>query len=757
MSAPRTPGIYIVMMTLVITLTLAWSSIAAPSIEVGFFWASTVSALAVSIFAWRRSDRIGQGGMLLVYVILACSITLAVTSIADITNFTILGDKRDAETGMLLGSLVAFGIVSSIAVRCSKQFPASLAWGAFVGLLMAFSYTKTLPQEYALIVIVAALCAGMAAFIMLCRCKTNLSDNQYLSCLTLISAFIALNCPKNMSNYTAGLSVSTMLFLAGLLFFIERRPASTSSRITGLMFLYLGFSSVVQDVLLRGLGFNEIVANFPSFLFCILVVAWIRFRKSEIQRGQYWIYIFSVAFFGICSLVPESHSDSIPGPMFGTMVLFVVAAVGYAYSATITVALSWRDQFRYAFVTCGFLISLGVTAVWFTFSTDMLVRNYELTRILALLKGTSIWPGDSSFIRLVMRVEGLWPEYVRNANIRGQNAKQSIKAIRPSADRFSRIMKAEYDRLEDLGYETEGMGIRWILLKDCLALLKVNSSSSAGSAGLSRGDRIVAVNGKQVKDFKDRRELGTSLNNWNDGKTVSLGILTKGGLHRTVPISFGVNLQDQPFSRIINLPKRDKIGYLYLDSFDAAHLKQIQEHFMKFKNAGVQDLILDLRYNGGGLADNSVLLANLIAGKSFFGKRFVSTEHSQRHTDQNSEHLFEKLPESLHIKRLVVITTDDTCSASEVVINGLRPYMPVYTVGSTTCGKPYVMQGFRFGEEIIYPITARVVNSLGDGHYETGIRPDFQVNDDLTHNLSYTQEGMLKKALEVLEKETLRM
>lgn len=83
--------------------------------------------------------------------------------------------------------------------------------------------------------------------------------------------------------------------------------------------------------------------------------------------------------------------------------------------------------------------------------------------------------------------------------------------------------------------------------------------------------------------------------------------------------------------------------------------------------------------------------------------------------------------------------------------------MPVHTVGSTTCGKAYVMQGLRFGDEIIYPITARVVNSLGDGHYISGIRPDFKANDDLNHQLGDPQEGMLEKALEVLGKDPLKM
>jgi C-terminal processing protease CtpA/Prc len=104
-------------------------------------------------------------------------------------------------------------------------------------------------------------------------------------------------------------------------------------------------------------------------------------------------------------------------------------------------------------------------------------------------------------------------------------------------------------------------------------------------------------------------------------------------------------------------------------------------------------------------------------------------------------------------RRLVVLTTDDTCSASEAVINGLRPYMPIYTVGSATCGKPFGMELIEFGDKILSPVTARLLNSRGEGHYSSGIRADFKAKDDLNHQLGDPQEGMLKKALEVLEED----
>jgi len=168
----------------------------------------------------------------------------------------------------------------------------------------------------------------------------------------------------------------------------------------------------------------------------------------------------------------------------------------------------------------------------------------------------------------------------------------------------------------------------------------------------------------------------------------------------------------------------------------------------------VHDLVLDLRYNTGGYIRKASMLANLIVGKALGGKMFLKTEHSLRQKDSDLEYHFAQLPESLDTRRLVVLTTNETCSASEAIINGLRPYIPVYTVGSITCGKPYIMEKINFGDKTLLPVTARALNSRGEGHYISGIRPDFKAVDDLTRQLGDPREGMLKKALEVLEKET---
>jgi len=143
-----------------------------------------VTALSASFYAWCNSDRMGQSGMLLIYSMVACAITLAVTSVVDIANFSLLGKQHDAQTGFLLGSLIAFSTVAWIAFRCRKQFPGSLSWGTLLVFLTVIGYGSiyidTLEQQYADMIPIMAMIVILAASILLCRYKANLSDSQHI-------------------------------------------------------------------------------------------------------------------------------------------------------------------------------------------------------------------------------------------------------------------------------------------------------------------------------------------------------------------------------------------------------------------------------------------------------------------------------------------------------------------------------------------------------------------------------------------------
>lgn len=761
MSTPRSSFSYIAMLTLLPAIALAWSSIVAPCIEIGFFWVSLLTALSVSLYAWRHGNRIGQASMFLVYCLLACSILLAVTSVVDLTNFSILGEHKDAESGVLMGGLLAFSLMAVISIRLSKRFPAALAWAAFVASLMVVYFsvssniTALLP-DYNTIATATFLVGGLLAFIAFSRYKENLNDSQYLSVLSIIVFFIAVVSPSAKDNLAAGFAASLVQLLAGVLFFSVRRNVSANVRIAGMMLLYIGFDSVAQNGLQKWLGVSGILAGIPSLLFCILFSVWIKFRMDEIPRGLYWVALFTFSYIGILGVIPEVYSDILAPATLPFAGLFVMVCMWYAPSSTPSVEQTWRIRFRNVCAAFGVAFVLVVSAAWFKVSLDMLIYNSGPALLIARLKNTPLWLGDAVFVRLAMREMSLWPEDVGNYPSEKLSLEQYLKAIRPCSDRFSFVMDTKRNQQKDQGVVNKCSGIRWGALEDNLNVAKVECSSPAGNVGLTRGDRVVAVNGMWLKDIKDEDAWHKLFGDWNAGKIVSVRVLTLGGTNKDVLFSTGITHQDPPVSSIITTATGNRVGYLYLESFNTDQFKKIKYHFAIFKKEGVRDLVLDLRYNSGGAAGNAAMLANLIAGQALDGKLFVREENALRHEDLNSEFKFKRLPESLHTRRLVVLTTDETCSASETIINCLRPYLPVYTVGTTTCGKPYGMREIDFGENTLSPVTYRLLNSRGEGGYTNGIRADYISEDDLTHQLGDPQEGMLKKALEVLGKDTLQ-
>ena len=97
-----------------------------------------------------------------------------------------------------------------------------------------------------------------------------------------------------------------------------------------------------------------------------------------------------------------------------------------------------------------------------------------------------------------------------------------------------------------------------------------------------------------------------------------------------------------------------------------------------------------------------------------------------------------------------MITTRGSASASESVVNGLRPFMPVTLVGDTTYGKPVGQYGFDFCEKTLYPVAFQTRNALGQGDYFTGIPADCAAGDDLEHEIGDQREASLAEALEFL-------
>ena len=157
------------------------------------------------------------------------------------------------------------------------------------------------------------------------------------------------------------------------------------------------------------------------------------------------------------------------------------------------------------------------------------------------------------------------------------------------------------------------------------------------------------------------------------------------------------------------------------------------------------DLAQKFYQAGGGHAD--AILASLIAGEANVGKVYFKFVHADKYRDQDSTVYFEKEQYSVPTKRLFVLTTDDTCSASELIINGLRPYIPVVTVGGKTCGKPYFMQPIAYGDYVYLSITGKTFNAEGESNYEQGILPTCSVAESYNHAVGLPEDALLDAAL----------
>jgi len=280
-----------------------------------------------------------------------------------------------------------------------------------------------------------------------------------------------------------------------------------------------------------------------------------------------------------------------------------------------------------------------------------------------------------------------------------------------------------------------------------MRLSQVFPESPASEAGLRRGDRILAINGRTIADLLAADALGAAF-----GRAVP---------HTEVVLDWkpaeGPDKHATLVKRVVTIPTvsglkmfevdRRKVGYLVFSNFVEPSVEALDTAFTALHDAGATELVLDLRYNGGGLVTVAQHLTSLIGGQRTAGKVLAEYVHNDRRRDLNRQLRFENLlPNALGLERLVVITTRASASASELVINGLRPYIPVVIVGDTTYGKPVGQYSFPFCDKVLNPVSFVLKNSLGQADYFTGIPATCPAGDALDRQLGDPEEASLKEA-----------
>lgn len=279
----------------------------------------------------------------------------------------------------------------------------------------------------------------------------------------------------------------------------------------------------------------------------------------------------------------------------------------------------------------------------------------------------------------------------------------------------------------------------------------VYSQSSAGIQGVKRGWKALKINGIDAT-----RANITALNAELKKESQSIVFQKSDGTEQTLTLRGGNYKSDYVMSPKVFNVNGNNVGYFMFDSFlgeaignqtAQTTLNELDKVFADFRAKNVTELVLDLRYNGGGYGLVSSYLGNLIAPSSAVGSVFASSVHNTKNSKYNRTDTFKSLANGLKLSRVTIITTSGTASASEELINGLKPVMNVKLIGSTTHGKPVGYYGFPVMGNYVFPVALKNVNSAGFFDFFEGLPVDKIQTDDVTRDIGDPEEACLKTAL----------
>jgi C-terminal peptidase prc len=365
-------------------------------------------------------------------------------------------------------------------------------------------------------------------------------------------------------------------------------------------------------------------------------------------------------------------------------------------------------------------------------------------------------PADTKpFVHRVMRDIYYWYDTVpENVNYDDFDTPELLlnSLLNKPKDRFSFLMNASDAQVFQDGQQI-GLGLVWGF--DASGALRVNlvlANSPAAEAGIERGDITFEINGKTIaQHVEEQADEETILGPNKEGIKVDLVIKKHNQAKDKPPVNITLTktkFKPPSVSKADTLATNDqKIGYLAFDFFAASSIDELTQSFAKYKSEGISELILDLRYNGGGDLSAAHQLASLIWGYNSGTEEFARGYFNDKYASFNQSQPFSLLDNRVNLNRVFVLTGRSTASSSELVINSLKPYMEVIQIGAATDGKPYAMQSFPFCDKVLLPITFELKNALDQGEYYDGIKPDCLVTDDFDHKLGDTSEGLLDQAL----------
>jgi len=353
----------------------------------------------------------------------------------------------------------------------------------------------------------------------------------------------------------------------------------------------------------------------------------------------------------------------------------------------------------------------------------------------------------------IMRDIYLWYDQIPVVNPASYDSPEELlEAIRYlPIDRFSYINLAEDDSAFLGEGQFIGIGFRSRTTADTVTVLDVYEGSPADDGGLVRGSSITAVDGVPINEVLAGSDFSSALGPAEEGVTVELSFANPDGSSLTSTfVKEIVTIPPVTGTQILEIDGQPT-GYLVFRNFIQTGVSALNTVFSQFRAQGVRQVIVDLRYNTGGLVSVLSHLGNLLGGRIAPNSVLLEYAFNDKNTDQNQSLLLRTLITSLDLDRVVFITTPSSASASEMIINGLEPFTEVVTVGDVTFGKPVGQLGYIFCDKILRPASFKTVNALGQGDFFDGIPADCPADDDPAFGFGEAGEASFDAAVYYLE------
>lgn len=374
-----------------------------------------------------------------------------------------------------------------------------------------------------------------------------------------------------------------------------------------------------------------------------------------------------------------------------------------------------------------------------------------------------------------------WNTQLPTSTDKDQEPDDYFQSLLVSEDRFSWIQPNYQELVNSLQGITKESGYEFVLYRESEGsnnvisqVLYTKPNSPASTAGLKRGDVITKINNQQLTTENYR----TLLDDAKKSHSLTYKAIRVGEnsfeAEKTIAID-PVEYTENPnhLSTIIDLNGR-KVGYYVYNFFSNGtngsntYDTEMQSIFTNFKSQGITDLVLDLRFNSGGSESSAQSLASFIgkgvdASKTFasriynakvqeaiikdpkLGQSFLTTKFQVKTANIGNQ---------LTNGRVYVLTSSRTASASELVINALKPFMDVFLIGDVTYGKNVGSISIYDEESTtnkwgLQPIIVKVFNSLGQSDYGSGFQPNVLDKDNslYLYPLGDQREALLAQAI----------